>query len=52
MSIDQGSRAIGGQCQIGAGVYPAIGVGEGEIYDQMIENLSLQAQEEELKNIN
>ena len=25
---------------------------EGEIYDQMIENLSLQAQEEELKNIN
>ena len=32
MSIDQGSRAIGGQCQIGAGVYPAIGVGEGEIY--------------------
>ena len=32
MSIDQGSRAIGGQCQIGAGVYPAVGVGEGEIY--------------------
>ena len=32
MSIDQGSRAIGGQCQVGAGVYPAIGVGEGEIY--------------------
>ena len=27
MSIDQGSRAIGGQCQVGAGVYPAIGVG-------------------------
>ena len=32
MSIDQGSRAIGGQCQVGAGVYPAVGVGEGEIY--------------------
>ena len=32
MSIDQGSRAIGDQCQIGAGVYPAVGVGEGEIY--------------------
>ena len=25
---------------------------EGEIFDEMIENLSLQAQEEELKNIN
>ena len=24
MSIDQGSRAIGGQYQIGAGVYPAV----------------------------
>ena len=32
MSIDQGSRAIGGQLQVGAGVYPAVGVGEGEIY--------------------
>ena len=31
-AVEQGDLGIGGQCQIGAGVYPAVGVGEGEIY--------------------